>query len=138
METTPSGTVIDTVINPYLPIPTTITEIIMETAARDIKTFKLGFRNESDAEKFDYTCGQFAEISIFGAGECPIGIASSPMDKGSLQFTVKKAGHVTKAFHSCEEGMDREPFFKEFRGILKHKNFMAYIISFMFYQSFKI
>jgi len=106
METTPSGTAIDTAVNPYLPIPTTITNITMETAARDIKTFKLGFRNESDAEKFDYTCGQFAEISIFGAGECPIGIASSPMDKGSLQFTVKKAGHVTKAFHSCEEGME--------------------------------
>ncbi len=36
---------------------------------------------------------------------------------------------------SCEEGMDREPFFKEFKSVLKHKNFMAYVISFMFYQS---
>ncbi|MFX0048738.1 MAG: MFS transporter [Candidatus Hermodarchaeota archaeon] len=36
---------------------------------------------------------------------------------------------------SCEEGMGREPFFKEFRSIVKHKNFMVYIISFMFYQS---
>ncbi|MFW9950492.1 MAG: MFS transporter, partial [Candidatus Thorarchaeota archaeon] len=35
----------------------------------------------------------------------------------------------------CEEGMERKPFFKEFRNILKHKNFMAYIISFMFYQT---
>ena len=35
----------------------------------------------------------------------------------------------------CEEGMDRKPFFKEFKSILKHKNYMAYIISFMLYQS---
>ncbi|NHJ22701.1 MAG: MFS transporter [Candidatus Lokiarchaeota archaeon] len=35
----------------------------------------------------------------------------------------------------CEEGMERKSFFKEFGGILKNKNFMAYIISFMFYQS---
>ncbi|MFX0009102.1 MAG: MFS transporter [Candidatus Hermodarchaeota archaeon] len=36
---------------------------------------------------------------------------------------------------SCEGDLGRKPFFKEFGRILKHKNFMAYIISFMFYQS---
>jgi len=36
---------------------------------------------------------------------------------------------------SCEEEMERSSFFREYKGILKHKNFMAYIISFMFYQS---
>ncbi len=36
---------------------------------------------------------------------------------------------------SCEEGMERSSFFREYKGILKHKNFMAYIIAFMFYQS---
>jgi len=35
---------------------------------------------------------------------------------------------------SCEEDMERRPFFKEFKTCLKHKNFMAYVISFMFYQ----
>ena len=92
--------------NPYLPIPMTITNIITETTARDIKTFKLEFRDESDIDRFNYVCGQFAEIGIFGAGESPIGIASSPMDKGILQFTVKCAGRVTKTLHSCEEGME--------------------------------
>lgn len=92
--------------NPYLPIPMIISNIITETTARDIKSFELKFRHESDAEKFDYVCGQFAEIGIFGAGESPIGIASSPMDKGILQFTVKRAGRVTKTFHSYEEGME--------------------------------
>lgn len=36
---------------------------------------------------------------------------------------------------SCEEDMERKPFFREFRSVLKHKNFVAYMISFMFYQS---
>ena len=36
---------------------------------------------------------------------------------------------------SCEEDMERTSFFREYKGILKHKNFMAYIIAFMFYQS---
>ncbi len=35
----------------------------------------------------------------------------------------------------CEEETEKVPFFKQFRSILKHKNFMAYIISFMLYQS---
>ena len=35
---------------------------------------------------------------------------------------------------SCEEGMERKPFLKEFKTILKHKNYMAYVISFMFYM----
>ncbi|MBY8979153.1 MAG: MFS transporter [Candidatus Lokiarchaeota archaeon] len=34
----------------------------------------------------------------------------------------------------CEEDMERTPFYKEFKSILKHKNYMAYVISFMFYQ----
>jgi len=36
---------------------------------------------------------------------------------------------------SCEEDIvERRPFFKEFKNILKHKNYMAYVLSFMFYQ----
>ena len=92
--------------NPYLPLPVTISNIITETDARDIKTFELKFCNESDVDSFNYVCGQFAEICIFGAGESPIGIASSPMDKGTLQFTVKCMGRVTKALHSYEQGME--------------------------------
>lgn len=92
------------VSNPYLPIPVTIRKIITETAAKDIKTFELAFCDEGDAARFDYVCGQFAEISVLGVGECPIGIASSPMDRGVLQFTIKRAGVVTTALHLSQEG----------------------------------
>lgn len=92
--------------NPYLPIPVTIKKITIENEARDIKTFDLVFNDKKDAEKFKYTCGQFTEISILGAGEAPIGIASSPMDEDLLQFTVKKysTGVVTSALHNLCPG----------------------------------
>ena len=88
--------------NPYLPISVTIKKITIENEARDIKTFDLAFNDKKDAGKFKYTCGQFAEISMLGAGEAPIGIASSPMDEEFVQFTVKKysTGVVTSALHN--------------------------------------
>jgi len=92
--------------NPYLPIPVTIKKITIENDARDIKTFDLVFNGKKDAGKFKYTCGQFAEISILGVGEVPIGIASSPMDEELVQFTVKKysTGVVTSALHNLCPG----------------------------------
>ena len=41
---------------------------------------------------------------------------------------------IDSYLESCEEDTERRPFFKEFKIILKHKNFMAYVIAFMFYQ----
>ncbi|GAH16825.1 unnamed protein product, partial [marine sediment metagenome] len=92
--------------NPYLPMSVTIKKITIENEDRDIKTFDLGFNDKKDADKFKYTCGQFAEISILGTGEAPIGIASSPMDKELVQFTVKKysTGVVTSALHNLCPG----------------------------------
>ena len=64
------------------------------------------FCNESQANDFRFQCGQFAELTVFGIGECPIGIASSPMDKTFLEFTVKRYpdGLVTNALHNCRLG----------------------------------
>lgn len=92
--------------NPYLPIPVTIKKIIVENDARDLKTFDLVFNNEDEARSFDYICGQFAELSVMGTGESPIGIASSPMDRGFIQFTVKRypTGVVTTVLHNLSEG----------------------------------
>jgi len=90
--------------NPYLPNPAVIQRITDENEARDIKTFQVAFCDEKVRDTFRYTCGQFAELSLWGFGECPIGIASSPMDQGHLQFTVKRTGVVTSALHNCEEG----------------------------------
>ncbi len=90
--------------NPYLPYPVRIDEIVVETEDKNLKTFKLVFLNKEDEEKFNYKAGQFAELSIAGKGEIPIGIASSPVEKGFLKFTVNRAGVVTTHLHSMKEG----------------------------------
>jgi NAD(P)H-flavin reductase len=90
--------------NPYIPKITTIKSIVSENAANDIKTFELVFDNQEDYKKFDYIPGQFSELSIFGKGECPIGIASSPTEGNSIKFTVKRMGTVTTALHNMQEG----------------------------------
>ncbi len=60
---------------------------------------------EPDVERdFSYIPGQFAELSIAGKGEIPIGIASSPTEKGFLKFTVNKVGLVTTHLHNMVKG----------------------------------
>ena len=88
--------------NPYIPYPVIIEDIITENDDRDLKTFKLAFDRKED--EFSYAPGQFAEVSIFGKGESPFGIASSPTEKGSLLFTVKRTGTVTEELHNSEKG----------------------------------
>jgi len=90
--------------NPYLPYPVRIEEITIETEDKNIKTFKLVFLNHDDEKNFSYNAGQFAELSVAGKGEVPIGIASSPTEKGYLMFTVNKVGLVTAALHSMKPG----------------------------------
>jgi len=92
------------VFNSYIPLFTTIKNIVSENKVNDIKTFELSFNNKIDYDNFNYVPGQFAEISLIGKGECPIGIASSPTEIGTIKFTIKKMGTVTSGFHNCEEG----------------------------------
>jgi len=90
--------------NPYLPMSMNIREIVDETDDRTIKSFDLVFVRPDDEAAFHYTPGQFCELSIFGQGEAPFGIASSPTEKGFVRFTVKKAGLFTSKLHSLKPG----------------------------------
>ncbi|MEJ5299509.1 MAG: FAD/NAD(P)-binding protein [Thermodesulforhabdaceae bacterium] len=90
--------------NPYKPYPVKIDEIIVETDDRNLRTFHFKFLNPEDEAAFQYLPGQFAEISVPGQGEIPIGIASSPTEKGYLKFTVNKAGKVTTYLHNMKPG----------------------------------
>ena len=90
--------------NPYLPYPVRIDEITNEYDDRTLKTFKFVFLNEGDEEKFAYKPGQFAELSVTGKGEIPIGIASSPTEKGFVKFSVNKVGLVSSYLHNMKVG----------------------------------
>ena len=88
--------------NPYIPYLTRVKSVITENKVNDIKTIELEFKKEEEYKKFDYIPGQFAEISLIGKGECPIGIASSPTEEGTIKFTIKRMGTVTSGFHNSE------------------------------------
>jgi NAD(P)H-flavin reductase len=89
--------------NPYLPRPATVLSVREEVGGeRPIKTFRVRFLDERDA--FTHACGQCAMISAFGGGEAMISIASSPLERGHLQFSILKSGRVTTALHELREG----------------------------------
>ena len=92
--------------NPYIGAPVRVETIVVENDEKDLKTFRLAFRNKADDDSFNHQCGQFAMLSVAGAGEIPIGIASSPLDRGFIEFTVKRYpnGVVTAALHDLAEG----------------------------------
>ncbi|MCE5185657.1 MAG: FAD/NAD(P)-binding protein [Planctomycetaceae bacterium] len=52
---------------------------------------------------WQYTPGQFVEVSVAGIGEAPISISSSPTQKG-LELVVRNVGSVTKVIHKMEVG----------------------------------
>jgi len=88
--------------NIYLPELASITEVRQETP--DINTFVVSFDDPRLRQSFTYLPGQFAEVSVFGVGECPIGIASSPTWQGFLELCVRAVGTVTNAIHDLDVG----------------------------------
>jgi NAD(P)H-flavin reductase len=87
--------------NPYQPIKAKVAAITQETSADiDIKTFRVAF----DAPGFSFLPGQFVELSLPGAGEAPFGFASSPLEKGFIELSIKRAGVVTNAAHNLRVG----------------------------------
>lgn len=88
--------------NVYLPKLAEIINIKEEVeGARAIKTFQTKFVN---GDEFSYRSGQCAMISIFGRGESMISIASTPLIKDYLEFSIMKSGRVTSAIHDLNEG----------------------------------
>lgn len=116
-----------TMENIYLPHPAVVKEIISETP--DIKTFKLAFEDEHLRKSFTYLPGQFVEFSVYGVGEAPFCLASSPTRPGQIECTIKKMGKVTQAIHDLEVGDQvglRGPYGNGFPlGELKDKNLVV-------------
>ncbi len=90
--------------NPYQPYPVRIDQVMDAVEDKSLKTVKFVFINSEDEEKFAYKAGQFAELSVTGQGEIPIGIASSPTEKGFVMFTVFKVGKVSSYLHAMKAG----------------------------------
>ncbi|MFC1501940.1 FAD/NAD(P)-binding protein [bacterium] len=79
----------------------------------DVTTFTVRFKNKRVQEEFHYRPGQFVEVSIFGHGEIPISITSTPSRPGFLELNVKNVGLVSGALHKLQYGSEigiRGPF----------------------------
>jgi len=57
-----------------------------------------------DGKAFEHRPGQFMQVSIFGVGEAPISVSSSPTRGDYLELGVRKAGTLTGAMHGLQPG----------------------------------
>ena len=89
-------------ITPEKPELAEILEVKQETP--DTKTFTARFVDEKRQKKFFFVPGKFMMVTVFGFGEIPISISSSPYKTGSMDFTVVNVGNVTNAMHSLKKG----------------------------------
>ena len=83
----------------YVPRTATITRIEQMTERERVFTIQLG-----DGQPLGHDPGQFVEVSLFGIGEAPISIYSSPNGKSDFQLCVRAVGNVTNALHRLEQG----------------------------------
>jgi len=85
--------------NIFLPSETTILKIKQTTNQE--KHFTLKYTDDS---KMFFEPGQILEVSLFGYGEIPIGIASSPTRENSFDIVVRTVGRVSTAINQLKEG----------------------------------
>ncbi len=96
----------------YLPALAEITRT--EQLTKMEKLFEIRLKN---GQELGHQPGQFVEVSLFGIGEAPISVSSSPTKKGSFELAVRSVGNVTKALHQMNPGAPlgiRGPFGKGF------------------------
>lgn len=88
----------------HLLIPSVATILDARYETPDTRTFGLRFRDEEEHDAFSFRPGQFLELSVFGAGEAPFCLASSPTRPRLIEVTVRRCGRVTNALHGLEAG----------------------------------
>lgn len=89
----------------------------VEKQSRTAKTFTLRFRSAKEQRDFWFMPGKFVEVSIFGIGEMPISICSSPLRTDTFQLTVAGVGETSRAMLRLGKGDEvgvRGPYGKPF------------------------
>lgn len=84
----------------YLPMRARIAEVRPLTRLEKLYRIEL-----PDGRTLQHQPGQFVEVSVFGVGEAPISISSSPSrSNGAFELCVRRAGDVTGALHTLQPG----------------------------------
>jgi len=86
----------------YVPDIATITEIKQLSPTE--KQFTIAIDNIEKRKQFNFKPGQFVELTVFGLGEAPFSIPSSPNNKDSFQLCIRDIGNVSGALHRMNEG----------------------------------
>ncbi len=92
-------------------VPSIATILDRREETPDTMTYHLGWRDQRD--RFAFRPGQFFELSVFGAGEAPFCLASSPHRRDGIEATVRRCGRVTDALAGLIPGDEvgvRGPF----------------------------
>ncbi len=84
--------------SPYVPRMARITH------AEQMTETERFFRLEMEDEPLVYEPGQFVGVTVFGLGEAPISICSSPTQGEAFELTVRSVGTVTDALKGYGEG----------------------------------
>ncbi len=88
-------------------LPTVATILSQRDETPDVRTYALRFRDFAEQDAFTFRPGQFLELSVFGVGEAPFCLASSPTRTGAtgmVEVTVRRCGRVTDALHALTPG----------------------------------
>ncbi len=92
----------DSTDNVYLPKLAVLDRVVDEIA--EVKTFFWHFEDPAEQERFrHFRPGQFAQVSLFGAGEFPASLPPSPTEEESF-FTIRQVGSCTAALHQLKPG----------------------------------
>jgi NAD(P)H-flavin reductase len=83
----------------YLPETATVVRTEPMTALECFLELRL-----DSGRELGHMPGQFVQVSVFGIGEAPISVSSSPTQNGSFQMVVRNAGNVTSAMHGLKPG----------------------------------
>jgi sulfhydrogenase subunit gamma (sulfur reductase) len=97
----------------YLPVAARIADVRPLTSLEKLFTIEL-----PGGLSLNHAPGQFVELSVFGVGEAPFSISSSPSrSNGTFELCIRQAGQVTNALHALEAGATvgiRGPFGRGF------------------------
>ncbi len=81
--------------------PTLAEMVKIESLNENTKLFTLYLQ---DGRDLGHRAGQFVEVSVFGIGEAPISVTSSPSRNGTFELCIREVGDVTRALHRLKPG----------------------------------
>jgi sulfhydrogenase subunit gamma (sulfur reductase) len=85
--------------NIFMPREATIVRCVQATPTEKHFTLKM-----TDGQPIEYEPGQIVELSLFGYGEIPIGVASSPTRTKTFDLVVRAVGRVSGAVAKLSQG----------------------------------